>query len=152
MNREQLKRRIRQKLYEMRKKRRLFEEDDIPEEDLPEEPVEDLGSDSESLISRARDILDKYADVLEPEDAAELESIIGKLPAGEGDSDLDVEDEYEDEYEEEPIEERWSHRRRFTEGRKRKVVLTEAQKRRIRRKIQEAIERINRREKRKRYK
>jgi hypothetical protein len=152
MNREQLKRRIRQKLYEMRKKRRLFEENDIPEEDLPEEPVEDLGSDSESLISRARDILDKYADVLEPEDAAELESIIGKLPAGEGDSDLDVEDEYEDEYEEEPIEERWSHRRRFTEGRKRKVVLTEAQKRRIRRKIQEAIERINRREKRKRYK
>jgi len=152
MNREQLKRRIRQKLYEMRKKRRLFEEDDIPKEDLPEEPVEDLGSDSESLISRARDILDKYADVLEPEDAAELESIIGKLPAGEGDSDLDVEDEYEDEYEEEPIEERWSHRRRFTEGRKRKVVLTEAQKRRIRRKIQEAIERINRREKRKRYK
>ena len=152
MNREQLKRRIRQKLYEMRKKRRLFEEDDIPEEDLPEEPVEDLGSDSESLISRARDILDKYADVLEPEDAAELESIIGKLPAGEGDSDLDVEDEYEDEYEEEPIEERWSHRRRFTEGRKRKVVLTEAQKRRIRRKIQEAIERINRREKRTRYK
>jgi len=152
MNREQLKRRIRQKLYEMRKKRRLFEEDDIPEEDLPEEPVEDLGSDSESLISRARDILDKYADVLEPEDAAELESIIGKLPAGEGDSDLDVEDEYEDEYEEEPIEERCFHRRRFTEGRKRKVVLTEAQKRRIRRKIQEAIERINRREKRKRYK
>lgn len=152
MNREQLKRRIRQKLYEMRKKRRLFEEDDIPEEDLPEEPVEDLDSDSESLISRARDILDKYANVLEPEDAAELESIIDKLSAGEGDSDLDVEDEYEDEYEEEPIEERWSRRRRFTEGRKRKVVLTEAQKRRIRRKIQEAIERINRREKRKRYK
>jgi len=146
--REMLKERIRRKLNELRR-RRFYEEDEDLGEDLDdvagEEYVDEVeGTDEVALKNRVLDILDKYADTISEEDRSEIESILDDLSGG---AVADVEDDVLDEEmpEEEPISERIRRMRRLRERRRTRgatIRLTEAEKRRIKRRIEEALRRI----------